>query len=259
MMKIHIALIVALGLCIVLVAAKPGGGRGGGKGKNRKPGHENPPPMTPDEGATGGMEGPGRKPSKGGRNPGRGRPQHTDVTDPACAVLECEKPTRETVICGTDGETYRSECLLLRDRCKGKIAADVEVASQGRCQHPAEAGEPKGHRGPGRRTKPGRRPSGKPNGKHPKGGRRPSKGRWPEECWGLMTTIAPTTDIDYVTDAEEEGPECTASCPASTPEIPLQAVCATNGKTYESACVLELVACITNDLELMVSTEGACQ
>ena len=74
-------------------------------------------------------------------------------SDPRCENLHCDKPNRDSYVCGSDGETYRSECYLIKDICKGKVAGDVDVIYQGRCQHPAEAGEP--YPGPGRYT-PGR-------------------------------------------------------------------------------------------------------
>ncbi|XP_072047507.1 uncharacterized protein [Amphiura filiformis] len=326
-MKLYFTLLV-LALFLLLVDAKPGGGKKdkkdkkGKKGKGRgheRPGgrHEGPGRGGPDHGR--GEPGPdpwdpsgrpdGRDPGRGGHerpsnpgrgghespaDPGRGGHEGPGNRDPRCDTLSCDKPTRDTYVCGTDGETYRSECHLIREICQDRIASDVEVASHGRCQHPAEAGEPypgpgrytPGHKGPGGKTPhghhhgPGGRtphghhhgPGGRtPGGKHP-GGRTPGRhhGRYPHwrdwvprECWDLMpefpftTTMAPESSVpDYIPDFE--GPACTATCPIGTPENPVQNVCGTNGRDYESACILELVACVTSDMDLAVGHEGRC-
>ncbi|XP_072047506.1 follistatin-A-like [Amphiura filiformis] len=220
-MKVYVVLLV-LGLCVVLATAKPGGKKGSRHGGAGGQGE-----------AAGGRHG-----GKGDKRGGRGRPnkqgrgQTPEVLDPVCENLTCEKPSRDTYVCGTDGQTYRSECFLMKDQCKGKASADVEVASSGPCEGAdGRPSKPNGHRKPGKEGKKHRR-------------------RLPKECVDIIdATMEPVTD---------EGPVCTASCPANTTEYPLQQVCGSDGMTYESDCVLELIACITNNMDLAVASEGAC-
>ncbi|XP_072046673.1 follistatin-like isoform X2 [Amphiura filiformis] len=209
-MKVYVVFLV-LGLCVLLATAKPSGKKGGHDG-----------------GAGGhGRHGEGdKKPNKQGRG-------QTPVFDPVCENLACEKPSRETYVCGTDGQTYRSECFLMKERCKGKITADVKVASPGPCKGAdGKPLKPNGHR--------------KSSEKKCKKLRKHAK-KLPKEC--LHATMEDVTG---------EIPVCTASCPANTTEYPLQQVCGSDGRTYESDCVLEFIACITNTMDLAVASEGAC-
>ncbi|XP_033118598.1 follistatin-like, partial [Anneissia japonica] len=145
----------------------------------------------------------------------------------------CPKPTQSEKVCGTDGKTYSSNCVLLRKACLQKSV--IQVDYKGKC----ERNYLRVTNASGRTT----------------------VNLDPTEPTSILiptTSTEPTqkpSDLIDTTKTPKKGKMC-VRCPP-TPSYLIRHVCGSDGKTYPTRCILKRKACLKRS-NLTVAYTGKC-
>ncbi|XP_033105666.1 agrin-like [Anneissia japonica] len=166
-------------------------------------------------------------------------------------------------VCGSDGKTYRSKCLLKKRACK--TLKEIVMLYKGRCKlsarpTPESTSEPSAVTSELTKTRPTHRllPLQRPRptrGSYEAGIRRnqgttQATAKLPNEIESRLTPKIVGPDGS---DSDEFGDDC-EECPQPTVN---DFVCGTDGTTYSSACLLRKLSCI-NGIRLIIAHRGRC-